>query len=47
MIKERVLYSTGKEHEAFIAFKNPGTSMSLGSAADLLKTVPGCMTDCL
>ncbi len=42
-IKERVLYSTGKEHEAFIAFKNPGTSMSLGSAADLLKTVPGCV----
>lgn len=42
-IKERVLYSTGKEHEAFIAFKNPGTSMSLGSAVDLLKTVPGCV----
>lgn len=40
-IKERVLYSTSDEHEAFIAFKNPGVNMSPGSAAGLLKTVPG------
>ncbi len=42
-IRERVLYSTGDEHEDFIAFKNPGTNMSLASAADLLKIVPGCV----
>ncbi len=42
-ISERVLYSTSEEHEAFIAFKNPGVNMRLGSAFDLLKTVPGCV----
>ncbi|MCR5268443.1 MAG: GNAT family N-acetyltransferase [Lachnospiraceae bacterium] len=42
-IRERVLYSTGEEHEGFIAFKNPGANMSLASAAGLLKTVPGCV----
>ena len=40
-ISERVLYSTSDQHEAFIAFKNPGVNMSPGSAVDLLKTVPG------
>lgn len=42
-IRERVLYSTGDAHEAFIAFENPGVNMSLGSATDLLKTVPACV----
>lgn len=42
-IRERVLFSTGEDHEGFIAFKNPGANMSLASAADLLKTVPGCV----
>ena len=40
-IRERQLHSTSDAHEAFIAFKNPGTKMSIISAADLLKTVPG------
>ena len=42
-ISERTLYSTGDKHEAFIAFRYPGVNMSLGSAAGLLKTVPGCV----
>lgn len=37
-IKERVLYSTSEKHEAFIAFKRAGLTMSLSSAADLLGT---------
>ncbi len=40
-IRERQLYSTSDAHEAFIAFKNPGTKIGFGSAAELLKTVPG------
>ncbi|MCR5735941.1 MAG: GNAT family N-acetyltransferase [Lachnospiraceae bacterium] len=40
-IRERALYSTSEEHEAFIAFANPGVSMSVSSAADILKTIPG------
>ncbi|MCR4789383.1 MAG: GNAT family N-acetyltransferase [Lachnospiraceae bacterium] len=40
-MRERTLYSTSDEHEAFIAFSNPGANMSLASAADILKTVPG------
>ncbi|MCR5094812.1 MAG: GNAT family N-acetyltransferase [Lachnospiraceae bacterium] len=40
-IRERSLYSTSYKHEGFIAFSNPGAGMSLGSAADILKTVPG------
>ncbi len=42
-IRERVLYSTSDAHEAFIAFKNPGVNMSIGSVTELLKTVPGCV----
>lgn len=40
-IKERVLYSTSEEHEAFIAFKKSGVNMSLSSAAGLLGVIPG------
>lgn len=42
-IKERILYSNSENHEAFIAFKNPGVNMSLKGAAELLKTIPGCV----
>ncbi len=42
-IKERQLYSTSESHEAFIAFKNPGTGTSFGSSKDLIKTLPGCV----
>lgn len=41
-IKERVLYSTSENHEAFIAFKRTGHNMSLSSAAGLLRTAFGC-----
>ncbi len=40
-IRERQLYSTSEAHEAFIAFSNPGVSISSGAAAELLRTVPG------
>ncbi len=42
-IRERALYATSDAHEAFIAFTNPGVSMNPGSAADLLKAIPGCV----
>lgn len=42
-INERILYSNSENHEAFIAFKNPGVNMSLKGAAELLKTIPGCV----
>ena len=39
-ISERQLYSTSNAHEAFIAFKNPGVRIKLGSSKDMLKTIP-------
>ncbi len=42
-IRERVLYSTSENHEAFIAFKRSGHNMSLSSATGLLKTAFGCV----
>ncbi len=41
-IKERVLYSTSENHEAFIAFKRSEHKMSARSAAGLLGTAAGC-----
>ncbi len=42
-IRERVLYSTSVNHEAFIAFKRSEHKMSASSAADLLGAAFGCM----
>lgn len=41
-IRERVLYSTSGNHEAFIAFKRSGHNMSISSAAGLIGTALGC-----
>ena len=42
-VRERVLYSTSENHEAFIAFKRSGHNMSVSSAAQLMGTVFKCM----
>ncbi len=42
-IRERVLYSTSENHEAFIAFKRSEHKMSVSSAAGLLGAAFGCM----
>ncbi len=42
-IRERVLYSTSENHEAFIAFKRSGQNMSPASATGLLKAAFNCM----
>lgn len=42
-IRERMLYSTSENHEAFIAFKHSGHNMGAASAADLLLTSSRCM----
>ena len=42
-IRERVLYSTSGNHEAFIAFKRSGHNMSISSAAGLIGTVLECV----
>ncbi len=41
-IRERVLYSTSENHEAFIAFKRSEHKMSASSAAGLLGAAFGC-----
>ncbi len=40
-IRERALYSTSEEHEAFIAFNRSGDNMGLSSASELLGVIPG------
>ncbi len=40
-LKERIMYSTSEEHEAFIAFKKSGVNMSLGAAEELLGGIIG------
>ena len=42
-IRERVLYSTSENHEAYIAFKRSGHNMSISSAAGLIGTVLECV----
>ena len=40
-IKERTLYSTSENHEAFISFKSTDTKDDFGAAMEVLKTIPG------
>ena len=42
-IRERVLYSTSEDHEAFIAFTRSGQNMSPASAAGLLRAALDCV----